>query len=65
MFRVAPIDQNFPSGSLLPAQPVEANGSTRAPEGPARRDRVRGVTFFPIPAAGPMDEGGDGPLPHQ
>lgn len=40
MFRVAPIDKNCPSGSLLPVLPVEANGMYRAPEGPTRRDRV-------------------------
>ncbi len=53
------------SGSPLPALPVEANGIARAPEGPARRDRVKGVASFPVLAAGTMDEGGDGPLPRR
>lgn len=52
-------------GSPLPALPVEADGIDRAPEGPTRRDRGRVVTSSPVPAAGTMDEGGDGPLPHR
>ncbi|WP_146867704.1 hypothetical protein [Acetobacter indonesiensis] len=62
---MAPIDQNCPSGSPLPALPVEANRMDRAPEGPTRRERGRGVTFRPIPTAGTMDDGGDGTLPRR
>ncbi len=58
-------DNGVTSGSPLSALPVGANEADRTPEGPTRRDRGRVVTSFPVPAAGTMDEGGDGPLPRR